>query len=239
MENKWWEYYAVRYFVGTVIGALIIAFLTGPTKAPFNNQLALWTISKDVPFLGVGLAAALGFAFCYVASAPVLVLHAARAHLHLSAIGNRPCLSILCVAIAVTLGSVLSWRFFPPWTAAATGAVIGVQVTLVFLAFFTNFSVIESFYRNLADARSKAMKTKDEPLTPGAEYVTSYRHLREHGNAFAIVILEGILGSALYHLPSIECALYFLGAWLLPATFAWILGSVLESRFVVLPLPPP
>ncbi len=27
MENRWWEYYAVRYFVGTVVGAVIVAFL--------------------------------------------------------------------------------------------------------------------------------------------------------------------------------------------------------------------
>lgn len=237
MENKWWEYYVVRYFVGTVLGALIIAFLNGHPGSPYEGRLTLGDNSKEVTFLGVGLVAALGFAFCYVASAPVLMLHAARAHLRWTSVKARWKLSAVCVIGAVALAGYTTSRAFPPLTATAIALVVGFQASLVLLAVLTKFSVIESFYRVLAEARSKSFKKRDEPPSPGAEYVTSYRHLREHGNAFVIVVLEGMLGSALYHMPSTECAVYFLGIWLMPATFAWVLGSVLESRFASQPLP--
>ena len=42
------------------------------------------------------------------------------------------------------------------------------------------------YYRGLAKARAK-------PHESIAEYVQSYRHLREHGNAFVIVGLELVL----------------------------------------------
>lgn len=237
MENKWWEYYAVRYFVGTVIGALIIAFLNAHPGSLYEGRLTLGDSSKEVTFLGVGLVAALGFAFCYVASAPVLVLHAARAHLRWSSVKASWKLSVACVLGAVALGGLATSRILPPLTATAIALIVGLQVSLVLLAVTSKFSVIEAFYRVLAEARSNSLKKKDGPPSPGAEYVTSYRHLREHGNAFAIVVLEGVLGSALYHMPSTECAVYFVGIWLMPATFAWVLGSVLESRFASQPLP--
>lgn len=235
MENRWWEYYAVRYFVGTVFGALLIVLLNGE-GSPFDGKIALNGDLNGVTFLGVGLVAALGFAFCYVASAPVLVLHATRAHLRWSSMRERPCLSLLLLVGVPGATVYFLWGTLPHWSSLAAVAVIGLQVGVTLLALVTKFSVIDSMYRALAEARSASMRKKDEPLSPGAEYVTSYRHLREHGNAFAIVAFEGVLASALYRLPSVEIALYFLGAWLLPASFAWVVGSVLESRFVARPL---
>ncbi|GGY49710.1 hypothetical protein [Pseudoduganella albidiflava] len=236
MENKWWEYYAVRYFVGTIVGALIIAFLRDHPGSIYVSKLSLGE-AKEVTFLGVGLVAALGFAFCYVASAPILLIHAARAHIRWSEVANKWLPSSTCTVVGIALSGAAIWQILPHWIAAVIAFVIGTQISLIFLALFTKFSVVESFYRSLANARSKSMKQKDEPYSPGVEYVTSYRHLREHGNAFAIVVLEGVLGAALYHVPSIVSAMYFIGIWIVPATFAWLIGSVLESRFASNPLP--
>ena len=86
MENKWWEYYAVRYFVGTVVGSVLVAVLNTEPGSPFYGRVAIVGNSNEATFLGVGLVAALGFAFCYIASSPVLTLHTTRAHLRLSAI---------------------------------------------------------------------------------------------------------------------------------------------------------
>lgn len=236
MENKWWEYYAVRYFVGTVIGAGIVAFLNGQPGSPYEGRLTLGGDSKEATFLGVGLVAALGFAYCYIASSPMLILHAMRAHLRLSEFKSHWIRDALILAISIGVAIWLAWRVLPPPAAAGAGLVIGFQFGLAFLALLTQFSVIEAFYRKLATARAAAMQKKDEPPSAGTEYVTSYRHLREHGNAFAIVVLEGILAYALFLLPSATCAVYFVAIWLLPATLSWLLGTVLESRFVSTPL---
>ena len=236
MENKWWEYYAVRYFVGTVVGALFVAFLNTEPGSLFEDRLAILGDSKEATFLGVGLVAALGFAFCYIASSPVLTLHATRAHLRLSTIKASPYASAIALLLPAALSILLLWQFLPPIAAATSGLVIGVESGLVLLAAFTKFAVVENFYRDLATARSKGMPEKDKPPTPGIEYITSYRHLREHGNAFLIVLLEGLLAYTLFHSPSRSCAMMIVALWLLPAAAVWLLGTVLESRLVSKPL---
>lgn len=236
MENKWWEYYAVRYFVGTVVGAVVIAFLNGQSGSPYAGHLARFGDLKDSTFLGFSLVAALGFAFCYIASSPVLALHATRAHLRLSILKThwRSHAATLVLSIAATTWG--AWQALPPLPAVCIGVILGSQVGLVLLALLTNFVHVEAFYRELATVRAKAMPKKDEPPTAGLEFVTSYRHLREHGNAFMIVVLEGVLAYALLWLPSATGALCLLAVWLLPATASWVLGTVLESRFVSNPL---
>ena len=237
MENKWWEYYAVRYFVGTVFGAAIVAFLNVEPGSPFEDRLAVLGDSKEATFLGASLVAALGFAFCYVGSAPVLTLHATRAHLRFSSVAKSRYMSWFAVGLAALVAISALWQFLPPFAAAGTGFVIGAQFGLVLLASITKFTVIEEFYRELATVRASTMPKKDEPPTPGTEYVTSYRHLREHGNAFMIVLLEGLLAYTLLHSPSRACAGVVLLLWLLPAASAWLIGSVLESRFASRPVP--
>lgn len=237
MENKWWEYYAVRYFIGTVIGAGIVAFLNGEPSSPYKGKLTLVGDSNEATFLGVGLVAALGFAYCYIASSPVLTLHAMRAHLRLSELKANGVRDGMILLISVVLAIWLASRIFSGVEAVGVGTIIGGQFGLIGLALFTKFSVIENFYRKLAAARAAALRKQDEPLSAGTEYVTSYRHLREHGNAFAIVVLEGVLAYALFLLPSATCAIYFLGIWLLPAMLSWLVGTVLEIRFAFNPLP--
>ena len=238
MENKWWEYYAVRYFVGTVIGAGIVAFLNSQPGSIYEGRLSLGGASNEATFLGVGLVAALGFAYCYIASSPVLTLHATRAHLRLFVVKTHRLIHGICLSAAIAIATFIAWKFLPPLAAVAAGIVIGLQFGLVLAALFTRFSLIESFYRELAISRSRAMREKDQP-SAGLEYVTSYRHLREHGNAFMIVVLEFVLAYALFHLPSATCSFFFLAIWLLPATFTWFLGTVLEYRLASVPLSPP
>lgn len=235
MENKWWEYYAVRYFVGTVVGAGIVAFfLSEQFGSPYKDILFLGgKESKEVTFLGFSSVAAAGFAYCYIASSPVLTMHIMRAHLRISELQSSWLWCFLCSVFAI----VAAFLILPPLAAIGFGLVIGFQVGLILLAFFNKFSVIEKFYRELADTRSKAMPKKEKQSSAGHEYMTSYRHMREHGNAFMIVILEGVLAYTLFHLPSAIWGFCFIFIWLMPATIAWLMGTVLESRFVTKPLP--
>jgi hypothetical protein len=237
MENRWWENYAVRYFVGTVVGSVAIALLNTQPGSPFLGKLSLLGESKDTPYLGFGLTAALGLAFCYIASAPVLAVHAMRAHLRISAVSQSPAKTTLCllptlVGIPFLLGPLL-----PTLTAAIVGIVIGLQVGLLLLALITQGEVIDAFYRALATHRGLTNTEKDKAKNSGAEYVTSYRHLREHGNAFSILLLEGVLAIALFQSGSLPNAGCILLLWSLPAASSWLLATMLESRFVTTALP--
>lgn len=237
MENKWWEYYAVRYFVGTVIGAVVIAYLNSEPNSPFAGQMTILGDSKEANFLGIGLVAALGFAFCYIASAPVLVLHAARAHMRRSTIQTHKIQS----GLALVLPPIIVWFVclcvLPSNAAIVIGLVVGSQLGLLCLAISTNFKIIENFYRDLAKSRAAALLNRNKKAKAGAEYVTSYRHLREHGNAFLIILFEGLLAYALVRSPSLANASIVIAVWIAPAAVAWLVGTVLESRFVAQPIP--
>lgn len=229
MENRWWEYYAVRYLVGTVVGAGIIALFISEPNSPYKHiLLSLGENLEDVAILRFSSVAAIGFAYCYIASSPVLTLHIMRAHLRYSELHSSWLWCFICSVLAI----VAAIELLPPWAAIGTGLVIGFQIGLILLAFYNKFSVIENFYRELARTRSKSMIKKENSPDAGHEYITSYRHMREHGNAFMIVILEGILAYTLFHLPSAMDGFYFIFIWLLPATLAWLMGTLLESRLV-------
>lgn len=235
MENKWWEYYAVRYFVGTVVGAIIIAYLNSHSCL-LKDSLNDFVKFKDSAFLGVGQLAALGFAFCYIASAPVLTLHATRAHIRCSTVKKSPFINIVPLAMSMLVIFVYARSFMPLSAALIFGVVVGSQIGLILAAIISKFRHVEEFYRVLAINRASANSKKDDPATASLEYVTSYRHLREHGNAMTIVVLEGLLAYFLLTLPSLDHAIIVIAIWLLPATTAWLFGTVLESRFVTEPV---
>lgn len=85
-DSRWWEFYFVRYFVGTALGAIIILFLAASDSPTFSNHGALAEVLKsfkpDKFESGyLWLLAIVGLAYCYLASSPVLVLHATRGSL--------------------------------------------------------------------------------------------------------------------------------------------------------------
>jgi hypothetical protein len=60
------------------------------------------------------------------------------------------------------------------------------------------------------------------------ELVETYRHLREHGNAFGIIVLE-----VLFALVIIHCKLFGIIIWILTGVLAWIIGTYLEDKLTV------
>lgn len=236
MENRWWEYYVVRYFVGSVVGAMLVVSLPGISGATYANSLTTIVDFKESKFIGFSLVAALGFAFCYISSSPILTLHTTRAHLQMSVLKERWFVHTISILAPIAVFVSVAWNYLSPISAILIGVIIGFQVGMIAAVLITKFSYIESFYRKLAEVRSKALVKKDEPATAGMEYITSYRHLREHGNAFSILLLELILAWSLYQLCSGFDALFLLLAWIVPSAFSWVAGTILESRYVSSPL---
>lgn len=229
IANRWWEYYFLRYFVGTVVGAVTIAFLTKSGDSALNavglpqpKDFTDWGI-KEI----TGLAA-LGFAFCYIASTPMLLLHTCRALFSVKVRRTvKTFATVSSIAIAVTyLGASLSLSIprHGWYTLGILGfaVVFGLQLGLIFTAHFGRQAIIE-FYWHLARARAK-----DDQFV--GEYVESYRHLREHGNAVAIVILEFVLALAISSTSEPSLAILAVFLWMLPSTYSWFVGSLLESR---------
>lgn len=227
-SDRWWENYLLRYFVGTVVGVLVIVALRESPGVGAN----LDHIVPDLQALTSGKAAiigALGFAYCYVASTPVLAMHAARGGLDYSTrdawtltwqiAGGCALFALVVVFIHPSSGVSQAFR---GWTIIAI--VFLLQVGLLVKATKNGFERMDKFYEGLVEAR------KRDWLENG-DFTDSYRHLREHGNAVLIVILEILLGLALWFIEEKEQLIAALIVWLSPAASTWFLGSVLEARF--------
>ena len=230
MNNKWWEYYAVRYFVGTVAGTGVVAYLATQTALGLELSSLLGDAGARPQVLNATLLAALGFAYCYVASVPMLVMHTARAHVRLRALAHDWRRHLVTTPIAT---AVIAWAAsgqLSPAAAATVAVLLGVQFGLVVLILLDRFHTVENIYRNLTKARARNYVRAAEPEEHTDEYVTSYRHLREHGNAVSILILEGLLAWLLSEVSSPFSALTLVGVWLLPGPAAWLVGTALESR---------
>jgi len=87
-STRWWESYAVRYFIGFVVGAICVATLVidlgllkqaeGFFLQTFGlNTTAQSSIKPDWTSVLLILCL-LGFCYCYVASTPITVLHFGR-----------------------------------------------------------------------------------------------------------------------------------------------------------------
>jgi len=242
-NNRWWEFYFVRYFVGTALGAIVVLFLATANSPVFTSQGELATILKTLKpekFESgyIAVLATVGLAFCYVASAPILVLHALRGSL-LKVRKSADCKLVLIFSALVLVisgaQSFVLWSVLKivgnPWPPQEfyTGTVVLFFVSLIFIGqlflLWLSMSGRENYSFEYYDQLVKRRASVD---AAGSEYVESYRHLREHGNAFFIALLELLLGAALFYSPVPWGIVLML--WILPAAGVWFFGTLLESR---------
>ncbi len=242
-SSRWWEFYAVRYGMGTVVGGVVFFFLcnTNPALKPMLFGAEAGKI--DGPLLT--LLAGYGLAYCYIASAPILVFHAGR---FLLDIGPNSKSSIWRFLITCVPPLVATLAFF--FTRTTTGAtlyffsfvfalaalVLWPQYIAIFSTLFRTKQLFQ-FYQKLAAKREAAK----------GGLVESYKHLREHGNSFSIVVLEIVLAIILFTAGNFDATvggtvsatkdtyiLPYIGIillWILPAALVWLVGTLLEREF--------
>ncbi|GAB4088574.1 hypothetical protein [Hydrogenophaga soli] len=236
--SRWWEFYVVRYGMGTVVGAVIVFMLCklSPTLAPMLFQAGKETNptldSATLVLLGV-----YGLAYCYLASAPILVFHAARHQMFVELPSKDRTLRLL----VLTLASAIAVCVFPQPTSVETNTqwllklAIGIGSMVMLVQWHDVVSLLRKdgaqknfdFYKTLTLQRN-AEKTS---------IVESYRHLREHGNSFLIVVFELLLAFVMFAISRAYghmTGLYLLTTvflWVLPAALIWFVGSKLEHLF--------
>jgi hypothetical protein len=226
--NRWWEQYYVRYFVGTAVAIPLIILLA--KSSSWSNAASALTVPNWLNATGV---AAGGLAFCYLASTPILTMHMARsvvwkrAGFFQMAAGLLGAFTGICVALLfiphTSLTPALRRLILLIPFLAVTAIQVGGLLTFVFRPGLTRS---RDFYSTLARYRA----TPSTHPTPHSEFIESYRHLREHGNAVSIVTMELILAIALYAVAgSLISSGLILLAWLLPSAFAWFVGTWLEG----------
>ncbi|NII09466.1 hypothetical protein [Oleiagrimonas sp. C23AA] len=254
--SRWWEFYFVRYAMGTVVGGLIVANLIKvdhPLREVFCSTLLPSSGMTRVLVLGC-----YGLVYCYISSVPILVFHVGRSLLP----STRPIMrskaaffwqkSLPVIIPMIAYSMVMAVLFIPFFLLRQRDVDLQIgrlaQSTLIVLLCLPVAIVVIAiflkgrsyyFYKRLAHARSK--QSNEEGI------VSSYRHLREHGNSLFIVLLEFILGINIYaahrafvhsgasHMlfaPELYVYGLILFIWILPGAGVWIFATLIENEFV-------
>lgn len=229
-DKRWWEFYFVRYFVGAVVGMGVMIFLNTSENSPLRDRIFSNIANKDVVSDNFILMAALGLAYCYIASAPVLVMHMVRSEMdfkkHVDFNFRRFftfVISTSLVILAFFWGQGMALWSLQFGALSVAALVIGLQVMMIGDALRTKFDSVFDYYSRISQERAKRSSVR-------VEYIESYRHLREHGNSFLIVFFELMLAMTLSAVNNMGHLLVVVFLWISPACIAWFVGSYLESR---------
>ena len=231
--GRWWEYYVLRYFLGTIVGAVIVVSYLAQNGFPVEPaKLAASEIAA---------LAALGFAYCYIASAPGLVFHAVRgmrwrwnrglfrrdtSRCKTNKLWQWLALFFVMGCVVTLIVSRDKWggKGDPNWPVIGLtlcGGIWAVEIAMLLMA-AKQIRTVCVFYKHIAGERSRK-------VAANAQLVESYRHLREHANAFEIVVFEILLAGALFTWPKHAALIAVI--WSLPAVFCWLIGTHLEREF--------
>lgn len=243
---RWWEFYMIRYLIGTLIGTIVLYMLfsnflkreipDSTYKEILKNILCL-DQSTDLIILIVG-----GLAVSYIASSPILILHAIRLRLR----RKRKCVDstnkmkirtipVRSGVIFFILGSILTlistYYFF---ISIETG-VISILIIIPFGLLLYYWISEYGDEQKIKHAYYEIVKARED--NQYKEYTESYRHLREHGNAFFILFTEILLGLALYPVTKPYDVLVVLAVWIVPPVLIWFFANYLEGYLLEIKKP--
>lgn len=258
-NGRFWEYYAVRYFGGTFIAAIC---LVGLYELGNNGVGQIWTFFENLSSstkIGDSSAAiltlffGLAFTYSYIASAPIYVLHLFRVtliddeskrididnirYIYFKKRVAAAFITALFVIIIIICAYTFKFYYFFEYLNEKYLAVSGFVVILILqlsalFKYFrqkTQFPVrLFKFYKNLSSFRSQS----NPNFHVIKEYKESYRVLREHGNAFMLIIANVLFTCILSIAPSAQAAAGIVVLWVAPATVGWFAASMLESQLV-------
>lgn len=243
--SRFWEFYLVRYLAGTIFGVLMLYYLSinysteivqsfFSAKAPdvvkeyfyglfyhtdydlkFSNNNLNQVISEyirsddsisvqkdSLSVLTAIILAVLGFLYMYISSMFVLVMHTLRIFLYRWLADGSKQHGIYSFYLRLSEKRMSYGETSKKYSNKVQSG--------------KSYNINESETREIKDKHVK-------------DYVESYRHLREHGNAFAIIFSEILFGSWLivtsFHIGAIAL-------WIGLGTIAWFAGSYLEFKFV-------
>lgn len=250
---RWWENYLVRYFMPSIGGAALVRWLSCIGGDDFAELLGLPGAEVKLDSAALILLFLYGNLWAYVASTPILVLHGIRVAEFGPVKGRSPGDGHFLKAIAACAVLALAASALP----GLLGVVCSFIVAVVFIAYQLLRSRQEAAYpeektsnrafrfaRSLARRRA-CLSKPDAGEAPQAhwreELVETYRHLREHGNAGFIFVLELVLSATVFRTiasdiatPEQRVALVgiLLGMWCLPALGVYQLAQTLERQFL-------
>lgn len=240
---RWWEFYAVRYAMGTVVGGVVFFFLCF-----YNPELKPLLFGADIGKLDgprLWLFAAYGLAYCYIASAPILVLHTGRFLLQLKSDTTDKAYQALMLTWLPLLLAMMAFNHTPSPDISSKLFFASSTFLFVQVVYLSLVVVIFALWKS-QDLYDFYVRLDVQRANTRGELIDSYRHLREHGNSFFIVFLEIVFAIILYAAGDAAQVIFgqqlnksayvlpyvlVLLLWTFPAVLVWFVGTVIERRF--------
>jgi hypothetical protein len=234
MSPRWWEAYLVRYLVGTPVGGLCILVLShkivegAPGYSHFHSSF-VEALSKGAVSVSPTAAIVFGvlaLVYCYVASAPITVIHASR--MFRDAWFNRlPRFSWLALfaVLVITVhyivvgsfqgrGSPRGPAYFAIFAMAMPALWVLFAQVLCVMRLHLDETPKSHIYRRLCLLLT-TLRTDDLPPEQRGQFTSyyealvrarekasgmreTYTHLREHANSIFITVFEISLASLLF-----------------------------------------
>lgn len=238
-DSHWWEFYGVRYAQGTVVGAMIVFFLFTQNDT-LKKLLFIPSEPKDFGMPHLILLAVYGLAYCYIASAPILIMHAGRGLMFKSQTNPNPNKGMLFRVLWLLVPSLLITAIY--CFNVSTDKIMGSLAVFLF-SFLLVFQILilvaifKTSWQETIDYYSIIVKKRKEHEDSG--YIESYKHIREHGNSFLIVAFQFFLAFPVFVFvsqptitseDSIRHLLIIVLLWVLPAATIWAFGNKLENN---------
>lgn len=251
MDKRWWEFYALRYALGSVMGIFILLYIFIQTDiaTKFGLDRLAFLIPKDpkdLSFVHLVILGVCGLAYCYLSSAPMLVFHALRVIVFRKLNTQSSfwpkwgvytfVFSLVITLLVVIMGYISDDMFLDKLNFnKIIEIILFIFLSTVSFSFTTMLSLwssteepsllITDFYKKLAEKRQEKL-----------DYVESYRHLREHANAFALVLCEILFCLLFVTSLNISGSVNFVPLlvilWLLGPALIWFEANELENELI-------
>lgn len=224
-QNRWWENYLVRYLVGNIFAVVVLFYLFINYDKEIGKQFCEYskstTICKEIENNSTTFSKEVfGFIFQNTkeinSTNPIIQKDMIVGNNFQNHSIQTTDISFVALIIMGLLGFMYMY-------------IASIPIYFIHIIRGGVGNTFE-FYKKSTSIRDKIEKKDyifNQDLTQ--EYITSYKHIREHGNAHGVVLMELLFAWFL-----IQCnfSIFALIFWLLFGFFGWFLGIFLEMKMI-------
>lgn len=224
--------YETTYDVGKEDAIDVLKTLGGTDQnSSKNSDKNIQLKQTGFPILAAIVLVVAGFLYMYFSSMIILILHGIR-FVWIGYFVNSKKIDRKDVIFLLSLFLILFFIIM-----CGTTELIQINTFIVTFLIMTTlillFPKVGVFYLYLSKYRGSITKISEKTGglqdTVKSEYIESYKHLREHGNAFGIIVCEIVFAGWLIMWDFSFWAIFY---WCLIGFTSWILGSYLEIKAV-------
>jgi hypothetical protein len=237
-NNRWWEFYVARYLAGNMFAVLVLFYLVAFYGSDIQHSLC--QLRGYIPLCKDNFTDKV-FGFIFQTTREIEPINSDIAVIDSSFILNKNTKIIITeinfanIFILGVFGFLYMYiSSIPTYFFHVMRGFFGNIIRWICRMIFSSDNISKISFSNSEFLKKSTLKRDeikkeryDREFSP--EYITSYQHVRENGNAFGIIITEIIFA---WLLIISNFSLYLIVIWLSFGFFGWFLGIYFEFKMV-------